>query len=305
MSKCRHHYEWYNGKLKCGRCGHRKWLTRSVKRKITVALIGIVVLVAGFLVFQNLALITNNANHTQEILVKQIPNLTTQISTPLRIAVPKIINTVGNFSNSITQTVKTPSLTESNNATAEIINQDPEHAINSITYPSNNNEQPVIKIDQLEQKIHLLINEQRQANGKSPLIFDPQLTLIARTHSQDMVTRNYFEHETPENLSFNDRYKQAGYDCQRQFDVTSSGYMISEGGENIFQNNLYNSVDYTNGYPTHYDWNDMDSIASSTVDGWMHSEGHRTNILYSVFQNEGIGVAISNDSKVYITENFC
>lgn len=108
-----------------------------------------------------------------------------------------------------------------------------------------------------------------------------------------MATRNYFEHDTPEGITFSDRYNQAGYNCQ--------GW----SGENIFQNNLYNSVEYVDGIPTSYDWNDMNALATSTVYGWMNSTGHRENILQSQFQNEGIGVAISNDSKVYITEDFC
>src|SRR5207245_262209 len=108
---------------------------------------------------------------------------------------------------------------------------------------------PVIKIAELEQKIHSLINQQRQDQGLSALAFDPALEVIAKSHSQDMATRNYFEHDTPEGLTFSDRYKQAGYNCQRQFDATSNSYMISEGGENIFQNNLYDSVTSFDGIP--------------------------------------------------------
>ena len=75
-------------------------------------------------------------------------------------------------------------------------------------------------------------------------------------------------------------------------------------GENILQNNLYNSYQTLNGIPVHYDWQDMDKIASSTVNGWMNSPGHRSNIL-GYYHSQGIGVAISSDDKVYITEDFC
>ena len=57
--------------------------------------------------------------------------------------------------------------------------------------------------------------------------------------------------------------------------------------------------------PVSYDWNSMKEIAKSTVDGWMDSEGHRKNILTPRFDREGIGVVISPDDKVYITQNLC
>ena len=54
-----------------------------------------------------------------------------------------------------------------------------------------------------------------------------------------------------------------------------------------------------------YNWSSMESIATSTVTGWMESPGHRKNILEPHWQSEGIGVAVAPDYSVYITENFC
>ena len=76
------------------------------------------------------------------------------------------------------------------------------------------------------------------------------------------------------------------------------------GAENIFQNNLYNSITYYGGVPS-YDWNTQEEIAESTVQGGMNSSGHRRNILTEYWKSECIGVVISNDDKIYITENFC
>ncbi|MBS1128555.1 MAG: serine protease, partial [Nitrospirae bacterium] len=39
--------------------------------------------------------------------------------------------------------------------------------------------------------------------------------------------------------------------------------------------------------------------------GWMNSQGHRKNILTPHWLNQGIGVFISTDDTVYITQNFC
>jgi len=79
---------------------------------------------------------------------------------------------------------------------------------------------------------------------------------------------------------------------------------IYGGAENIFQNNLYDAVTTVNG-EAFYDWNSPEKIAETTVQGWMKSAGHRKNILMPYWKNEGIGVVIAPDDKVYITQNFC
>ena len=92
-----------------------------------------------------------------------------------------------------------------------------------------------------------------------------------------------------------------GYKCEKRI-----GNLIYQGiAENIFQNNLYDTVWYSGGIPTLYEWNTLDDIAKSTVDGWMNSPGHRQNILTTTYDAEGIGIEISDDDKVYITQNFC
>ncbi|MDE1844954.1 MAG: CAP domain-containing protein [Thaumarchaeota archaeon] len=316
MKKCRHHYEWYDGKLRCARCGHRKWLTYGVKRKITTVIIGTVVLVAVFLAYQNIGLITNNVNHTQETLVKQLPNLTAQFSAPLHSVEPQIIKTVSNLSNSIPHTIQEP-----------------------ITVPML---KPKISISELELKIHNGINQQRQDQGLNPLVYDSKIADVARIHSQDMATRNYFEHDTPEGVSPSQRGINAGYsscgdrqaiaDSQeydrlsKQFEATgntdqnmynqlqilynkvnseiSNGMLFEGFPENIEENNLYDYIEYTDGVPF-YHWLSEDQLSDSIVQTWMNSSGHRHNILTPAYYSEGIGVAIASDNKVYITEDFC
>ena len=54
-----------------------------------------------------------------------------------------------------------------------------------------------------------------------------------------------------------------------------------------------------------YEWNNEAKIASSTVDGWMTSPGHRANILNKIHNVTGIGIAVSSDLRVYISQEFC
>ena len=153
----------------------------------------------------------------------------------------------------------------------------------------------------LEKQVHELTNQYRIQNGLDALSWDDKLSNVARSHSEDMASRNYFAHETLEGKNPTDRGVSQGYTCQKVI-----GMLIYSGiAENIFQNNLYDRVWTTNGIPTSYEWNTLDELASSTVDGWMDSPGHRKNILTETIDKEGIGVAIASDDKVYITQNFC
>jgi uncharacterized protein YkwD len=159
---------------------------------------------------------------------------------------------------------------------------------------------PTIDQPTLERRIHELINQQRKSQGLSSLSFDQVLAGIARKHSEDMAKNNYFSHYNLRGLDPTARGSQVGYTCNKNY----GSYYTTGIAENIMQNNLYDSVTYYNGIPV-YDWNSLEEIAQSTVNGWMTSPGHRQNILTSTYDREGIGVAVASDDKVYITEDFC
>lgn len=156
-----------------------------------------------------------------------------------------------------------------------------------------------IDIKQLEKKIHTLLNKEREKRGLSALLWDESLNKAAGKHSQDMVDRNFFSHNDPDNRGFQERYKTEGIECKIRIGDTT--YM---GAENIAQDNLYSSYVYKDG-KIFFNWNSEDEIADSVVKRWMRSKGHRANILTPYFKRQGIGVAISDDGKIYVTENFC
>jgi uncharacterized protein YkwD len=159
--------------------------------------------------------------------------------------------------------------------------------------------QPKISISNLESRIHELINIERREHDLSPLKWDNTLSTIAKRHSKDMAARNYFAHNSPEGRDFSYRYQQGAYSCAIRVENTIYG-----GAENIFQNNLYDSITTVNG-EAFYGWNSSEKIAETTVQGWMKSPGHKKNILMPHWKHEGIGVFIAPDDKVYITQNFC
>ncbi len=153
---------------------------------------------------------------------------------------------------------------------------------------------------QLASIIHRYINVERQRHGLRDLQWDSQLAQIAYSHSKDMSERDYFGHVSPEGKDFADRYRENGYSLQ-----TRVGDQVYMGGENLFLSNVVASYTYDQhtGEVFSYDYHSLEELASSTVEGWMDSPGHRENIL-TPFTREGIGIFVNGEGEVYITENF-
>jgi len=159
--------------------------------------------------------------------------------------------------------------------------------------------QPKIDPMDLAARIHALVNEERAKQKLPALAWNDRLATIAGKHSGDMAERHYVAHDSPEGRRFTDRYRAGGFECGIRV-----GNTIYTGAENIALNHLYNSVTIVNGRRI-YHWNSADTIARRAVTNWMNSPGHRRNILTPQWKNEGIGVTIAPDNKVYVTQNFC
>ena len=156
---------------------------------------------------------------------------------------------------------------------------------------------PEINIEQLEKRIHELMNEERKSNGLNVFSWNDKIAQAARYHSDDMAARNFYSHDSPEGNDFLWRYHKVGFNCE-----IDRGNIIYQGAENIHQNWLASSF-YSGGVPASY--NSQEDLAQTAVSGWMNSPGHRQNILTPYFTQEGIGVGISENGKVYFTQNFC
>lgn len=146
------------------------------------------------------------------------------------------------------------------------------------------------KEKQAELEVHRLINLERIKHGLKTLEYDEKLASVAKSHSIDMASNEYFSHETPEGLAPTDRASRADYVCRYQI-----GNLIYSGiGENI---HMIKGPSVALG-------STPESIAELAVSGWMDSPGHKKNILTSNFSSEGIGVYISTFS-IHVTQNFC
>ncbi len=106
--------------------------------------------------------------------------------------------------------------------------------------------------------LYRLTNETRIANGLEPLEINPELTLAAQRKVDDMITKGYFAHITPEN-----KYPW-------QF-IDSSKYPFSYMGENL-------AMDF--------------SSAEVVQSAFMNSPSHRGNILNPKYKDIGIALKV-------------
>jgi len=134
-------------------------------------------------------------------------------------------------------------------------------------------------LPQLRQFALALVNRDRQLNGLPPLVEDPLLSQAAQQHSQDMLTRHYYAHITPEGKTPTDRLAQLG----------GRGGV----GENIMQQTGSMGVSLNYG------------LLERFQKSWMYSNGHRQNLLKPDYTRFGYGIVVDPLSgQTYAVQGF-
>lgn len=168
----------------------------------------------------------------------------------------------------------------------------------------NLDERPCWDLRSIEKRVHTLTNQERVARGLRPLEYDDSLAAIALAHSTDMARAHFFSHENPAREGPTQRAHKAGYPVRRDL----GGGQIRTGiGENIFQGHRVAGFSaYVERGVRHVENRYLtgEDLARACVEGWMKSPGHRANILTAEYLREGFGIAVAEDQKVYITQNF-
>lgn len=108
-----------------------------------------------------------------------------------------------------------------------------------------------------------LVNNERSRRGLRRLSLDRRLSSAARAHTRDMVRRRYFAHVSRSGGDVVDRLNRVGY--MRGARRWLVGENLAWGGGNR-------------------------STPRQIMRSWMHSPGHRRNILNPRFRELGIGV---------------
>lgn len=118
-----------------------------------------------------------------------------------------------------------------------------------------------------------LTNEQRIANQVSPLEENPLLVAAAQLKANDMATKGYFSHNTPDGKT-------------PWYFLDQAGYKYSVAGENLAVN-FFESIDVAN--------------------AWMASPTHRANIVKKEYTEIGIATAsgiYEGRSAVFVVQFF-
>ncbi|MBM0744728.1 hypothetical protein JOY44_24530 (plasmid) [Phormidium sp. CLA17] len=97
------------------------------------------------------------------------------------------------------------------------------------------------------------MNRDRQLNGLLPLVEDPLLSQSSQQHSQDMMSRNYYAHVTPEG-----RTPTESLHPSRRTRWGGRKHHAADSGTGI-------SLSY--------------GLIEAFQKSWMYSTGHRQNLL--------------------------
>lgn len=130
--------------------------------------------------------------------------------------------------------------------------------------------------NQVVARVLELTNQERRKHGLQPLTLNSRLTAAAQAYSKEMALHDHGGHVGEDGSRVGDR-------------VTRTGYRWSAVGENV----AYGQT-----------------APEQVMFAWMHSDGHRKNILNPKYQEIGIGYYfLSNDRGEinyhhYWTQNF-
>jgi uncharacterized protein YkwD len=146
--------------------------------------------------------------------------------------------------------------------------------------------------------IVLKTNKYRQYRGLSNLSYDLNLADIARLHSIDMATRNYFAHATPEGVDPDGRAEAAKYDIIKR---RTDGSIRTGIAENIVK--ISGGYIIGEGYSGFVDPSDPQAVADAMMVEWISSPEHDENLINPDIDRIGVGVAY-NGEYFYATQNF-
>jgi len=111
----------------------------------------------------------------------------------------------------------------------------------------------------MAEQVVALVNTERARAGCKPLVIEARLTAAAQQHSADMAAQRFFAHEDKAGLQPWERAQKAGYSYHILAENIAAGYDAPE----------------------------------KAVNGWMHSPGHRANILNCDLTETGVGYAVN------------
>ena len=120
----------------------------------------------------------------------------------------------------------------------------------------------------IEKLVFQKLNAYRVSQGRAPLAFEPSLTFGARAHAQDMATHSFMGHRSSNGYDFPSRMSAL---------IPNRG-QLPDMGENAADTVMTGLS--------------ADAIAEKLTQMWIHSAGHRFNMVSRNFTKAAVGVAI-------------
>jgi uncharacterized protein YkwD len=133
-------------------------------------------------------------------------------------------------------------------------------------------------LEKVEELAFDMTNQARRARGLAPLSKDVELTNMARAYSDDMMVRRFFDHTTPDGVSFDERFS------------IQYRHRVYAVGENIWCAVGYNP-------------DKARQLAKEIVDDWLSSPDHRDNLLDPDFTHLGVGISVRHHT-IRATQEF-
>jgi len=109
------------------------------------------------------------------------------------------------------------------------------------------------------------MNRERAAHGLQPLRLNNELCAAATDRIDDMFSKHYFSHVSPDGIQPWQWVDKRGYDYRAMGENLAVGYRTPE----------------------------------AVVDGWMHSPKHRDNLLRPVFNEVGVAVVPESPQRPF------
>lgn len=149
---------------------------------------------------------------------------------------------------------------------------------------------PGLNVSLAERAITGAINRERVTRGLTPVEHDGRIAVVARNHSLDMIERGYYAHESPDGETAFDRIEAGPATC-------------AVVGENIAATWWYEPFETTDGERDRH--TSVEELANGLVEQWLGSQSHRENMLDPRWERTGVGVAVTDEREVLVTQNFC
>jgi uncharacterized protein YkwD len=149
---------------------------------------------------------------------------------------------------------------------------------------------PELNTTLAERAITEAVNHERATRGLEPVEHDDAIAVVARNHSRDMVEREYYAHESPDGEAPFERIEAGPPSC-------------GAVGENIAATWWQKPFESTDGERDRH--TTVEELADGLTEQWLGSESHRENMLDRRWDRTGVGVAVTADGEVLVTQNFC